>query len=371
MLEVFAPIATQVKIEVPPEHRLPIAIVGAGAIVDVAHLPAYHMHGLDVRGIFDLDPDRAEEVANRHAIGHVYSTLDELLSDEEVVVVDVAVVPTAQPEIVRAALEANKHLLCQKPLGIDLATATRLAEAGAASGRCIAVNQQMRWDEGIAAARAMVASGWIGDPTAMSFSVDIHSDFTAWPWLVNSERLDLLYHSIHYLDTVRAVLGDPVRVFATGSRSPGQAPAGETRTITTLIYDGDLRAVLHVNHENRGGDQKAEFRIDGQKGAIRGTLGLLYDYPRGRTDTLELYSSVVPTDGWLPYPVTTRWIPDAFAGPMAALLHWIAEGDPSPTAAQDNLGTIALVEALYRSMETGEAQIPEEPGLTCIQSRFP
>ena len=47
-----------------------------------------------------------------------------------------------------------------------------------------------------------------------------------------------------------------------------------------------------------------------RKGSIRGTIGLMYDYPRGRADTLELNSRALPTDGWLHYPVTSRWIPD-------------------------------------------------------------
>lgn len=71
---------------------------------------------------------------------------------------------------------------------------------------------------------------------------------------------------------------------------------------------------------------------------------------------LEVYSTVMPTDGRLPYPVTTRWIPDAFAGPMAGLLEWIANDVPSPTDATDNLRTLALVHALYRSMDTGMAR---------------
>ncbi|MWA03573.1 gfo/Idh/MocA family oxidoreductase [Actinomadura sp. LD22] len=356
MLDLFAPIAAETRISVPGRHRRPIAVVGAGAIVDVAHLPAYRSHDLPVRGIYDLDRDRAEDVAARHGVPYVYASLDDLLKDDEVEVVDIAVVPTAQPPIARAALEAGKHLLCQKPLAPTLAEAREIAGLAEARGRRLAVNQQLRWDEGIAAARAMVRAGWIGTPTAMSFTVDVKTDWSGWPWLVRSERLEIMYHSIHYLDAVRSILGDPSRVFCAASRTPGQAEAGESRTMSTLLFDGGARAVLHVNHENRTGDFRAEFRIDGDKGAIRGTLGLLYDYPHGRPDTLEVSSSVAPTDGWVAYPVTERWIPGAFAGPMAGLLRWIAEDEPSPTAARDNLGTLALVEALYESIDSGEAR---------------
>ena len=96
--------------------------------------------------------------------------------------------------------------------------------------------------------------------------------------------------------------------------------------------------------------------MDGTGGTIRGTLGLMYDYPHGRPDTLEIWSSVLPTDGWLSYPVTTRWIPDAFIGPVRSLLAAIATGGEPETSARDNLGTLRIIEALYRSGETGESQ---------------
>jgi predicted dehydrogenase len=114
--------------------------------------------------------------------------------------------------------------------------------------------------------------------------------------------------------------------------------------------------MVHANHENSRGDNSAVFRIDGTHGSIRGTLGLLYDYPGGRPDTVEVNSSVLPTDGWLPYPVTTRWIPDAFLGPMGSVMDAVATGSAPRTSARDNVGTLRLVEAIYASMETGTAR---------------
>jgi predicted dehydrogenase len=359
VLELLIPIADAARVSVPDDHRRPIAIVGAGAIVDLAHLPAYREAGLEICGLTDLDADRAREVADRHGVPRVYRDLAELLDDDRVEVVDIAVVPWAQPDVLRAVLAAGKHALAQKPFALDLQTGRELLTTAEDAGVQVAVNQQLRFDEGMAAARAMVQAGWIGTPTAMTFSVDISSDWSAWPWLVDSERLEIFYHSIHYLDAVRSIFGDPDRVFCALGRRPGQLARGETRSMSTLVYDDGRRALLHVNHENHGGDQRAEFRIDGSEGSVRGTLGLLYDYPHGRPDTVEVFSRMLPTDGWLPYPVTRRWIPGAFAGPMAGLLRAIATGEPAPTAAADNLGTLALVEALYRSADTGTVQSPE------------
>ncbi|WP_051426216.1 Gfo/Idh/MocA family protein [Jiangella gansuensis] len=357
MLDVLRPIAAECDLTVPAEHRLPVAVVGAGSIVDVAHLPAYAAAGLEVRGIFDLDTAKAADVAARHGLPRVYTSLEDLLADD-VPVLDIAVAPAAQPEVAVQALEAGKHLLCQKPFALEMADAEKVVALAADRGRVVTVNQQMRYEEGIAAARAMVRQGWIGEPVAMTITVDIATDFSGWGWLYRSDRLDYWYHSIHYLDAVRSVLGDPATVYAAAGRTPGQGPAGETRTISTLTYPSGAHAMVFVNHENRAGDTVAQFRIDGSEGAVRGTIGLLYDYPHGRPDTLEVSSRRLPTDGWLSYPVTSRWLPDAVAGPMRALLAEVATGREAPTSGRDNLATLRLVHALYRSVDTGQVQAP-------------
>jgi predicted dehydrogenase len=201
----------------------------------------------------------------------------------------------------------------------------------------------------------MIREGWIGEPTAVSFDVNIKTDWSAWNWLVNSPQLDFFFHSIHYFDAIRAMFGEPSRVFATTSRRPGQVARGETRTISTLVYGGELRAVVHVNHENIAGDVKADFRIDGTEGSIRGTIGMLENYPYGKPDTLQLFSQVLPTDNWLSYPVSRRWIPDAFTGTIASLLHAVATDTEAATNFEDNLRTVELICALYESAESGEA----------------
>ncbi len=361
MIDLFAPIAEACRIFVPDSHRRPIAMVGAGAIADVAHLPAYRGAGLEIAGITDLDAARAAEVAERHGIGRVYRDLDELLADDRVEVVDIAVAAAAQPEIVRQALASGRHVLGQKPFAPTSRVAAELAALARARGLVLAVNQQLRFDEGMAAAHEMVRLGWLGEVTALTITVDIWTEWTSWPWMLGIDELEVWNHSIHYHDVVRWFLGEPASVYATAGRTPGQAPRGETRTTTSYVYGNGARALVHANHENSWGDQRATFRIDGTQGAIRGTLGLLYDYPHGRPDTLEVHSAVLPTDGWVPYPVTTRWIPDAFLGPMASLLA-AASGGPAPrTSASDNVATLALVEAIYRSITTGESQRPMVP----------
>lgn len=355
MISRFGPIADFCRIDVPEAHRRPIAIVGAGAIIDLAHLPAYRAAGLEVAGIHNHHPARAAEVAATHGLPRVYETLDDVLADERVEVVDVAVTAAAQPEIVRRALESGRHVLAQKPFAPDPATGQALVDLAESRGLSLVVNQQLRFDEGMAAAHRMVELGWIGDVTAMSITVNIWTDWNSWPWMLETPRLEVMVHSIHYHDVVRWFLGEPSLVFSVAGRTPGQAAVGETRTVTTCSYASGALSVVHANHENATGDNLATFRIDGSRGAIRGTLGLLYDYPRGRPDTLELSSEVLPTDGWVPYPVGSRWLPDAFLGPMASLLRSVATGSTPRSSGRDNIGTLRQIERIYASMETGTA----------------
>ena len=223
-LDIWRPIADAIDHTIPDDHKRPIAIVGAGTIVEVAHLPAYRAAGLEVVGLFDLDHERATRVAALHGVPTVYASLDELLADDRVEVVDIAVFAEAQPEIVRQALAAGKHLLCQKPFVQDLETGRELIELADAANLRIAVNQQMRYEEGVAGLRAILQAGWVGEPTAMSFHVDIGTDWSAWPWLVSTDRLEINYRSIHYLDAIRSVLGEPVNVFCVGGAAPGSSP---------------------------------------------------------------------------------------------------------------------------------------------------
>ncbi|MEY3029546.1 MAG: hypothetical protein RL198_943, partial [Actinomycetota bacterium] len=270
-------------------------------------------------------------------------------------VVDIAVPASEQPAILEAALAAGKHVLAQKPLATTLEAAQQLLRASQATSLVVGVNQQMRFDEGIAAAHRMVELGWIGKVANFSITVNLDTPWELWDWAQSMERLEIMVHSIHYHDVVRWFMGEPKRVFAIAGRTPGQSPIGETRTISSYSFADGSSALVHANHVNRGGDNYAEFRIDGESGSIRGTLGLLYDYPVGRVDTLEINSKKLPADGWVPYPVTQRWIPHAFIGTMGSVLAAIATGSSVRSSLADNVNTIKLVDALYRSVESGKA----------------
>lgn len=339
-------------IRIPVRSDYGIGIVGCGGIVNYAHLPAYRKSGFRVLACYDRNREAAERTAREHGIPRVAASIDELLADPEIEIVDIAVTPWDQAAIAERAVAAGKHLLCQKPLADRYGNAVRLVALAQKQGVKLAVNQQMRWDAGIAVSKQLIDQGAIGDPADARVEVSIRTPWRMWPWIAASERLEIMYHSIHYQDALRYLFGDPERVTSFHGRWPDQPETGETRTFTAFHYPDARRVTIDVNHHDWSDDTYARFRFLGTEGVITGTLGLLYDYPTGRVDTLTYASRAAPQT-WHEAALSTWWIPDSFVGPMASLMEAIQTGGEPITSGEDNLGTLRTVFASYRSAEEG------------------
>lgn len=348
------------QIALPLKHDYGIGIIGCGGIVNYAHLPAYTANGLKIVACFDPNHEAAQKTAEQHGIPNVAGSLTELLANPEVQIVDIAVPPWNQPQLVAQAAAAGKHMLCQKPLAIHYHEALRMVETAHASGVKLAVNQQMRWDAGIRVSRQLLEQGVLGQPTDARIQVNVQTPWDMWPWIRENPQIEVMFHSIHYLDSLRYLFGEPQRVTARHTRYPGQIAVGETKTITVLEYLTGLQILVDVNHSNWSDDFFATFRFLGTEGIIKGTLGLMYDYPNGRADTLELQLRAEEPRTWHTAPLTKRWIPDAFIGPMAGLMEAIQTNSEPPTSGSDNLKTLQLVQAAYRSAAEHRAVEPEE-----------
>ena len=340
-----------------------VAIVGCGGIMNYAHLPAYAAHGLNLVGCFDVNREAAEKTAEDFGIPRVYDSLDELARDAAAVIADVAVPPWEQLNVARRLIGAGKHLLCQKPLSNVFAEAVRIVEAAEGAGVRLAVNQQFRWSPAIRAAHTLIDQGWIGQPTEASIEESMLSPWHLWPWLASSPRLEILYHSIHYLDGMRFLLGEPEWVTSRHARHPDRKGVeGETKTITVLDYPSGLQALVAVNHSNNSDDVYGRVRFLGTDGVIAGTMGLSYDYPDGREDTLGWSNPARYPDHRFEAKLEGKWIPDAFIGPMASLMAAVSGGGEPDTSGRDNLETLRVVEAAYLSAQENRSVRPEEIG---------
>ena len=339
-----------------PSAPRPIVIIGTGGIVNDAHLPAYRKAGFPVAGVFDVDAERARATSVRWGIGQVYRSLEEAAAVEGCVF-DVAAPPVAH-RVILATLPPGAAVLIQKPLGLDLAQATALRAVCRERRLAAAVNFQLRFAPMMEAVAAASARGLLGRLIDIEVHLSLVTPWELFPHLIPNPRVEIVSHSIHYLDTIRALAGEPRGVLARTCHYPGSALA-QTRTSAILDYGPEIRVTLSINHHHDFGRrfQDATFRIEGERGAALVKLGLLLDYPRGEPD--ELW--IAPRGGrWQAVPLEGAWFPDAFIGTMSNLQRYASgEDDVLRTSVEDAWHTMALVEACYQSNEAPATPVPQ------------
>ena len=333
--------------------------IGAGSIVRDAHVPAYRAAGLPVAGVYDLDGARSRSLAREFGIPRVFGSLEEALGFPGAVF-DVALPPAELSRMVER-LPVGSAALLQKPMGVDLADATRILEACRRRRITAAVNFQLRFAPNMLALRDAVASGALGRLVECEVRVVCRMPWETWPFLAALERMEILMHSIHYLDLVRSFLGEPKGVLARTVRHPDAPGLASTRTSAILDYGDDVRCVISTNHHHPYGPahEASEIRLEGTAGAAVATMGVNLDYPRGRPDAFEIAER---GGNWESVPLVGGWFPDAFRGTMSNLQRRVAGEDPVlHTSVEDAWRTMALVEACYASDRAGGSPIPEKP----------
>jgi predicted dehydrogenase len=361
MLSDSLPLMIQSALErkLPPKTDYGIAFIGCGGIVNYGHIPAYKTSRFHMVGGYDVDHEAAERTVREHGLEKVYGSLDEVLLDQTVQIFDIAVVPWEQKKIVAKAVAVGKHLLCQKPFSDKYSEAVEMTNLAEQAGLKIAVHQQFRWSSLIRAVRCLLLEGWMGEVLDVQVQVSIHTPWDMWPWLASRPRLEVLYHSIHYLDSLRFLFGDPALVTSRHTKHPAQKAKGETKTITVWEYPNGLQILIAICHFDWSPALYSLFRVLGTEGVIEGTIGTNYDYPDGRSDTLT-FTSRTHSERNFSVTLPGKWIPDAFYGPMASLMEAIQTGGEPVTSAKDNLGTLRVIEAAYRSMNEARSVSPSE-----------
>ena len=348
----------------PVKKDFKIGCIGSGFIMKDCQIPAYKGAGFQVSCISSRSKDKAKEVALNHNIPVVYDSIDEMLEHGDFDILDIAVPPEAQPEIIMKALEQSKKLrgiLAQKPLAMDLATAKKLVNACKQKSVALAVNQNMRFDQSVRVAKSLLNSGKLGD--IVLATIEMRAIPHWMPWAKGLKSLSTFIMSIHHLDTFRYWLGNPNLVFASTTKDP-RTKFSHTDGVNLYIleYDSGARASSWDDvwagpaKEGAGEDIYIRWRIEGTLGMAKGTIGWP-KYPEKIPSTLE-FTTVGDNGKWHSPVWNEVWFPDAFVGTMAQLLRAVELGIEPEISGDDNLLTIALCEAVMISASTHQAVNP-------------
>ncbi len=333
-----------------------IGCIGAGMIMAECHLAAYKQAGFPVAAIASRTKSRAEAVAARWGIAKVHDTPEALINDPEVQILDIAYPPDQQPDLIRLALKQPhiKGILAQKPLSLTLDEAKALRDEAKAAGKILSVNQNMRYDQSMRVLKQIIDRGDLGE--IVFAQIDMHAIPHWQTFLADYDRLTLANMSVHHLDVLRFLFGNPDEV-TTQSRTDPRTTFRHSDgiTVSTLRFPSGVLALSleDVWHgpraEGYADDQHISFRVDGTEGVAKGTIG----WPTGAASTLS-YASRKTTGGqWVTPTWDTMWFPHAFIGVMEQLQHAVKTGEPPALTVEDNVRTVQLIEAGYRSMAEG------------------
>ncbi|GAA2788594.1 Gfo/Idh/MocA family oxidoreductase [Saccharopolyspora taberi] len=366
----------------PPPRR--IAVLGGGMIASV-HRRAALLAGAEVAGVLASSPQRSREVADRWRVPRAYRDLDEVLADEQVDTVHVCTPNATHAPFAEAVLRAGKHVVCEKPLGVSVEQAARMASLAESSGLVATVPFVYRYHPVVRELRARRLAGEFGDWTLIhgSYLQDwmLSPDASGWrvdPGLGGPSRAFADIGS-HWCDLVEWVSGERFtdllaatsiavpRRPASGGSTFSQSSSGELVEVSTedsaallLRTEGGVLGSATVSQVAAGRKNRLWFELDGSLGsavfdqenpeqvwlgAPGGNRILVRDPVHGSDEQRRL--SVLPAG----HPQGYAQCFEAFvADTYAAIDGGAPEG--LPTFA-DGLRSARLVEAVLRSSHDG------------------
>jgi predicted dehydrogenase len=333
---------------VPAGYRPPIALIGCGGIAR-NHLDAYRGKGYPVVVLCDRNLAAARSLRDEFfPEAWVTDDPDEIFARPDIEVVDLALHPEPRLPLIRRALEADKHVLSQKPFVTDLREGRKLVELADQRGRKLAVNQNGRWAPYFAYLRQVVKQGLLGEIV----SCDIH---IAWDhtW-IKGTRFERIHHivlydfAIHWFDIVTCVFGErrPTRVFASAERIPGQEIGPPLSAGALVGFDGGQASL--VFHAGTRFAPSESTVVTGTQGTFR-SAG-----PVCANDRVTLATA----DGQAEVPLEGAWFNDGFAGAMGELLRAIEEEREPENSARNNLRSLELCFAAVASADRGHPVTP-------------
>ena len=348
------------------EHRLRIGVLGAGQIAQAAHFESCtKARNADLAAICDVAEDLRERMAVTHGVEKTYADYDDMLADPYI---DAVIIATADafhvPASIRA-LEAGKHVLCEKPVGMTIEEVETLRQAVARSGRVFQVGHMKRFDAGIEAAKSFIDhemgdlvafKAWYCDSTHRYTMTDavqpliITSARALKPPLnpkTDLRRYYMLAHGCHLVDTARYLAGDIAGVRARLSERAG---------ILCWFIDvdfasgalGHLDLTIAVRMDWHEG-----FQIYGKNGSI---IGKTYNPWYFKTSDVDIFHEadgathrVLGADGHF-YRRQVEGFADAV----------LKKAPMQGATIDDGIASVRAMVAIARSAESGERMAPAE-----------
>jgi predicted dehydrogenase len=272
------------------------AVVGTG-FIGVVHVDALRRLGVEVLGVVGSTPERAREKARAAGLPEPYDSFEAMLEDPRVDVVHLASPNHLHRAQVKAVLEAGKHVVCEKPLGLDARETAELVSLAERSGLVHAVNFNVRFYPQVQEAAARVRAGALGDVYLISggYLQDWLLLDTDWNWrldpavggslravgdigshwidlmtFVSGQRVTAVCADLTTFVPVRREPVGPVETFGAAAGAETVPHPMETEDAAGLLlrFDGGARATATISQVSAGRRNLLSFEIDGAGGSV-------------------------------------------------------------------------------------------------------
>lgn len=346
-----------------------IGLIGAGAIMRLSHAPTVQRTvGAELTAVFDRDLNRAGALTSEFG-GKSFSDLKALVSAPDVDAVIVATPNRYHEEAVLAAAEHGKHVLCEKPLTLDVQSAKRMVDACHKAKVLLQVGFNQRFWSQVQIAKALLDSGFIGK--VHQFRSNYSEKSTAYPAatryrydLAQSGGATIIDLTIHRIDLARHLVGDYSAVLAELAHSA--LPERVDDNVFLLVrFEQGARGCLSGNRYSPDiGDGTDIYGSEGTIHIATETLNPFHAAP------LAIYTEKSARD--LPDVLADAHYPDAwwkgfeggwitvkpprrspYMAQMRAFVDSIVEGRPAAITGEDGLKAQELIQGAYLSMQSG------------------
>jgi D-apiose dehydrogenase len=330
------------------------ALIGCG-FVSRFHIEAWpHVPDARLVALCDLDRERLERAAERVDGARFYTCAADLFAKEKSLdFVEICTQPESHRVLVDLAAQHGVHILCQKPAAMLRADFAAMIETCQAAGVPMMIHENWRFRPWYRALRGLIDSGAIGRPVRVRIA---HRDtralrpggFADQPYQAAMPRLILMDMGCHLVDTARYLMGEIQSVSATIGRF-GESNIGEDVAMPAVSFASGALGWLDFSWcaaPDRARPEWAlnETVVEGSAATVRvmtdGALELIS--PSGKTERLPV---ALPADE-LVYV-------DGYAATQRHFVEGLLSGHDHETSASDNLKTMDVVWAAYRSAEEG------------------
>lgn len=348
--------------------KLKVGVVGAGGIAQFAHLPGYASlpDECEVVAICDVNPDVAKATAAKFGIARHVTDYREIIEDKEIGAISVTTPNAFHVRPTVDALRAGKHVLCEKPLGMNAKECREMCRAAKASKKILQVGLQFRFSGTAQFMRSYIDAGHMGNIYYARAQALRRRGVPAWGAFIDKEKQGggpLIDIGVHVLDLTLFLMGYPKPTVASGKT---WNQLGTDPNLYNAFGDYD-RSRFSVEDFAAG---FIKFEDDSVVMLDSSFMGNLEDGPIQTQLFGTKSGALVKASGDEPIKIFTEQDKQVFdmvprnipkvesmhIEEVKAFVRAIRNRKPSPVPGEQGLTLNAIFDALYKSSETGKEQ---------------